>query len=599
MIIAKYKLNNYKINEGIIMSYRINFINRIVYAVVFIWTSLVSIDVLLTGYENYTYADTLAENEALVSVKKDLAYRTWVSSHGGVYVPITKRTPPNPYLSHIKNRDVNTSANQQLTLMNPAYTLSQMMKDYSELYGSKGHITSLKLINPKNKPDSWEKKALKTIDITKKPVFSKAMIDNEEYFRYLSPLVTKEACLKCHAFQGYKVGEIRGGVSVAIPLKNFYQEAFSQTLRGSIIMLFIYLLGLGVIFYGRKKAKEVLDNKIKDYEQHIFSLVKVIEKRDSYTAGHTQRVAKYSVLIAEQMGYDAEKVDDLYRACMLHDIGKISTPDSILLKPGKLTPLEYDIIKEHVTVSYELLSEVDIYGDIAEIVRHHHEHYDGSGYPQGLKGDQIPIMSQIMTVADAFDAMTTNRVYKARKDVDIALEELEFLSGKQFNSKIIKASSIALRGIKVEPSITQRAQTKIEKERFSYFYRDLVTGVYNKDYLEFILAYNHEDEFDVKCVYCIYLHNFSQYNKIHSWEEGDKLLKIFAKKLDSISPTDFVFRIYGDDFVILNKEHYEFQEYYKTELENILVGSGITLTYKHVDIKKNEIHSIEDLEKLL
>ena len=105
--------------------------------------------------------------------------------------------------------------------MNPAYTLSQMMKDYSELYGTKGHITSRILMNPKNKPDAWEEKTLEDAEITGKSSFTMAYIDGKEYFRYLRPLVTQESCLKCHAFQGYKVGEIRGGVSVSIPMKAY------------------------------------------------------------------------------------------------------------------------------------------------------------------------------------------------------------------------------------------------------------------------------------------------------------------------------------------------------------------------------------------
>jgi len=479
------------------MGYKVRFINRVVLIVMLIWSLLMLVAAIISISDNYRYADKLAKNEALVSVKKDLAYRSWVASHGGVYVPITEKTPPNPYLAHIPNRDVTTSANQKLTLMNPAYTLSQMMKDYTQLYGTKGHITSRILMNPKNKPDAWEEKVLEDSEITGKSSSTKAFIDGEEYFRYLRPLVTQQSCLKCHAFQGYKVGDIRGGVSVSIPMKEFYAEAFAHSIRNSIIIFLIYMLGLGVIVYGKRKAKEILETKIKDYEQHIFSLVNIIEKRDSYTAGHTQRVAKYSVMIAKEMGFNKEKVDDLYRACMLHDIGKISTPDSILLKPGKLTALEYDIIKEHVVVSYELLCNVDIYKDIAEIVRHHHEHYDGSGYPQGLKGDEIPILSQIMTVADAFDAMTTNRIYKTRKNVETALVELSALGSKQFHSEVVKAAVVALEDIEIEIDITQRPKSKIEKERFSYFYKDQITGVYNKDYLEFVLAYNNAEEFNI------------------------------------------------------------------------------------------------------
>ena len=428
--------------------------------------------IMVKVFSNYSYASSLAEHEAIVSVKKDLAYRSWVASHGGVYVPITQRTPPNPYLSHIKDRDVNTTTGQRLTLMNPAYTLSQMMGDYTELYGTKGHITSKILMNPKNKPDAWEEKALETAEIMGNSPSKKEFINGKEYFRHLKPLIVQESCLKCHAFQGYKVGDIRGGVSVSIPMEQFNEQAFRNSLTDTIIIFFIYLLGLTAILYGRRKAKEILELKIKNYEQHIFSLVNIIEKRDSYTAGHTQRVAKYSVMIAKEMGFSSEKIDDLYRACMLHDIGKISTPDSILLKPGKLTQLEYEIIKEHVVISYELLADVDIYKDIAEIVRHHHEHYDGSGYPQGLKGDEIPIMSQIMTVADAFDAMTTNRVYKTRKSVESALKELVELASKQFHSEVVKAAIIVLKDIEIEINITQRPKNKVEKERFSYFYKD-------------------------------------------------------------------------------------------------------------------------------
>lgn len=565
---------------------------------IFIWSFIIVVAFVNTLQEHYSYADTLAKNEAIVSVKKDLAYRSWVSSHGGVYVPITQRTPANPYLSHIKNRDINTTDNQELTLMNPAYTLSQMMQDYSKLYGTKGHITSRVLTNPKNKPDSWEEKALESAEITREAVYTKTRVDGEEYLRYLNPLVTKESCLKCHAFQGYKVGDIRGGVSVSIPLKRYYSEALSHALLDATVIGIIYILGLAVILYGRKKSKELLESKIKDYEQHIFSLVNIIEKRDSYTAGHTQRVARYAKLIAEEMGFNQETVDDLYRACMLHDIGKISTPDSILLKPGKLTDIEYEIIKEHVVVSYELLMKVDIYKDIAEIVRHHHERYDGSGYPQGLKGDEIPILSQIMTVADAFDAMTTNRIYKPRKSVEEAIRELNSLASKQFNAEIVKAATSKLEYIEVETDITQQPQTKIEKERFAYFYKDNETGLYNKDYLDFVLSYNHANEFNIKCVHLIYLHNFMQYNKKHGFTQGDMLLKEFARVLASLNESDYVFRIYGNDFVLLNVEHYKLNGYI-AKLENILADSGIVMEHKHYNIDEEKIHCMTDLEKLI
>jgi putative nucleotidyltransferase with HDIG domain len=574
------------------------FINKIVLYVSLFW----SVFLLTVGsflvFSEYMDAKNIAKEEAVVSVQKDLAYRSWAASHGGVYVPITKRTPPNPYLSHIKNRDVNTTANQQLTLMNPAYILTQMMKDYANLYGTKGHITSKILLNPKNKPDSWERQALDTIEITRKPVMSMTKINNKDYLRYLNPLVIKQPCLKCHAFQGYKLGDIRGGVSVSIPMDRHYKLAYDNSVLISLTLLLIWLIGLGAIYYGRKFVLKELDKKIKDYEQHIYSLVSMIEKRDSYTAGHTQRVANYSVLIAKEMGYVDEDIDNLYRACMLHDIGKVSTPDSILLKPGKLSKLEFNIIKEHVSTSYEILKGVDIYKDIAEIVRHHHETYDGHGYPNGLKGDEIPMLSQIMTLADSFDAMTTNRIYKARKTVQTAIAELKALSSKQFNPIIVDAAVIALKDVKIDTSISQQPQSKLEKERFVYFYNDSITGVYNREYLDYILSYNHDREFNFSCVYVVYIHNFTKYNKQHGWSNGDIMLRKFAKGLENISNEDMVFRLYGDDFIILSQKHFDIKNHL-FRLEDIIKGSCLSFSYSHFDIKRDTINSIEDLEKLI
>jgi len=580
------------------MGSRAKVINKIVFFIALLWSLLLLIFVSVFIAKNYRYADDLALHEAIVSTKKDLAYRSWVASHGGVYVPVTERTPPNPYLSHIAKRDIETTTGDKLTLMNPAYTLSQMMHDYTKLYGTKGHITSKILLNPKNKPDSWEEKALDTIEITREPSYEKAMIDGEEYYRYLKPLVTQKACLKCHAFQGYKVGDIRGGVSVSIPMKPFYAEAYKQSLLNVAVFFLLWVLGLVAIFYGRQKAREALEDKIKDYEQHIYSLVTMIEKRDRYTAGHTQRVANYSILIAEYMGYNEEKIDELYRACMLHDIGKISTPDSILLKPGKLSALEYSIIQEHVVTSYEILKDIDIYRDIAQIVRHHHEHYDGSGYPQGLKGDEIPMLSHIMAVADAFDAMTTDRIYKGRKSVDVALDEIKSLGGAQFHSEVAEAAFNALRGVEIDTRASQRPETKLEKERFVYFYKDQTTGAFNQEYLESVLSYNHQDKHQYSCINVVYLRHFTQFNQRFGWSKGDEMLHAFASELQKLYPASLVFRLYGDDFLILHKKHHEFSEHLEA-LEKFLEGSGIEIFYKHIDMQAQKLNEFKDLEVIL
>ena len=581
------------------MSIQRRFIDKIFLYVLLAWTLIVgSVGAFLT-YREYLDALEIAKHEAVVNVRKDLAYRTWVSSHGGVYVPISEKTPPNPYLSHVKNRDVNTTVNQHLTLMNPAYTLRQTMKDYEKMFGVKGHITSKVLLNPINIPDGWEKKALDTVEKTREATAEVVTEEGKKYLRYLNPLITKSSCLKCHAAQGFKLGDLRGGVSVSIPMKGLYEDAFYNSIQIASALSIIWLIGALALLYGRKILLRELERKIRNYEQNIFSMVSIIEKRDRYTAGHTQRVAEYSMLIAKEMGYSQKDIDELYRACMLHDIGKISTPDVILLKPGKLSKIEQEIIKEHVVTSYDILKQIDLYKEIAEIVRYHHERYDGEGYPYKLKGDQIPISSQIMTIADAFDAMTTNRIYKARKSVKTALKELEELSGKQFNPEIVKKALVALKDVKIDLNINQRPQTKIEKERFVYFYNDPVTGLYNREYLEYVLAYNHINEFNLRCVHNISLKGFSKYNKKHGWSEGDEILKSIASVLKNITDEDScVFRIFGDNFTVLNQEHFDIEPHLQ-KIDAILEGQEIGYTHKHFDMQEEDISGIRDFEKVI
>lgn len=545
-------------------------------------------------YKQYLFAYEITLNEAKVSVKKDLAYRSWVASHGGVYVPVTKRTQPSPYLSHIKRRDITTLDGQNLTLMNPAYTLSQMMQDYSHLYGIKAKITSRNLLNPKNKPDEWEAKALLTIEQIHKPFFESAKVDGKSYLRYLNPLITKKECLKCHAHQGYKIGDILGAVSVSVPLDGHLKKAFEYSKTIALTFCLIWLIGLIFIYYSYKKIKYVIEVKVIQYEQSVYSLVDMIEKRDSYTAGHSKRVAQYCVLIAKEMGLSEDKIDLIFRAGMLHDIGKISTPDLVLLKPGKLNDLEYSLIQEHVKTSYEILNQVDVFKEISKIVRHHHERYDGLGYPQGLSGEQIPILSYIMELCDAFDAMTTNRIYKSKKVIDDALKEIESLSGTQFHPKVVKAALKVLRDVLIDIDITQRPQTLMEKERFAFFYNDQLTGVYNRDYLEYILTHKENTESRYNCAYSIYLYNFSEYNKKYGWEKGNKLLKEFASELTQKFNNGVVFRIFGDDFLLFHYEHNsEFENTQFKSLEN----TGVSFTFKHIDLHDKDL-DINRLELL-
>lgn len=419
---------------------------------------------LLIGIINhiYTYAEYIATQSAKTSVDKDLAYRSWVASHGGVYVPVTKKTPPSPYLSNIPDRDLKFEG-REFTLMNPAYTLSQMMKDYSDLYGVKTHITSKYLLNPKNKPDNWETRALNKVEITRERFVELSKIKNETYLRLMSPLVTDKSCLKCHAFQGYKIGDIRGGVSVAVPMQSYYDEAFIHSIFASIIFILIWILGFYVLRMFEKKIANFIEDQEALYEEYIYGLVNIIEKRDTYTAGHSTRVARYAKAIAEEMDFSEDDCKKVYKAGMLHDIGKVAIPDNVFLKQSKLSQNEYELIQEHVTISYDMLKNISIFDDIKEIIGEHHEHYDGSGYPRGLDGEDTQILSQILSLADTFDAMTTDRIYKGRKSVQEAIVEITKYSGKQFHPDIVKASIPYLKAVIVDSEMHHKPDSLLEE----------------------------------------------------------------------------------------------------------------------------------------
>lgn len=185
----------------------------------------------------------------------------------------------------------------------------------------------------------------------------------------------------------------------------------------------------------RKRRNDILDftNSIID----SFSVC--IDGKDSYTNGHSLRVAKYTKMLALKLGEDEETAARYYNIALLHDIGKIGIPDEILNKPGKLTESEYETVKEHAYRGYEILKKVKKQTFLAEGARHHHERFDGTGYPENLKGDKIPWVARIISVADAFDAMSSTRPYRKRLPMEKIVEEIKKCSGSQFDPVVAKA----------------------------------------------------------------------------------------------------------------------------------------------------------------
>ena len=174
--------------------------------------------------------------------------------------------------------------------------------------------------------------------------------------------------------------------------------------------------------------------------QTVSTVAHALDARDGYTQGHSMRVSTYAATIARELGLPEEEVENIRNVALLHDIGKIGVPDSILNKPARLTDAEFALMKEHPSVGGEILKDIDTIPGIEIGTRYHHERYGGGGYPSGLKGDGIPYIARIIAVADAFDAMTSNRVYRKHLSDDQVISELERCSGTQFDPKIAEVA---------------------------------------------------------------------------------------------------------------------------------------------------------------
>ncbi|MEW6726632.1 MAG: HD-GYP domain-containing protein, partial [Bacillota bacterium] len=178
---------------------------------------------------------------------------------------------------------------------------------------------------------------------------------------------------------------------------------------------------------------------INQARETIELLSDTIDERDRYTASHSKRVAEYARMIAEEMGLRTRDIEEIYMAGRVHDLGKIAIPDAILLKSGRLTDEEFAVVKAHPKTSFFLLSRIKMYEQAARLALHHHERMDGKGYPTGLKGESIPLGSRILVVADAYDAMTTDRPYRQALSQEQALCELERHKGTQFDPEVVEA----------------------------------------------------------------------------------------------------------------------------------------------------------------
>ena len=238
--------------------------NRYVFLLAAVWTLAVGTSFVW----NYSQVLKTAQNSAKISARtqfmKDLIYRRWNAQHGGVYAPISESSPPNPYLTEVEERDIQTPSGRNLTLINPAYMTRQVHELGFVTESIRAHITSLNPIRPANAPDAWEKRALESFEKGEVEFASVETIDGKSHLRLMKPLVTEEGCLKCHSAQGYKQGDVRGGISVSTPMEPYAAIARNNIFNMGLWHCIFWGLGIAGIGFGSRTIKQKQNNLVEN-----------------------------------------------------------------------------------------------------------------------------------------------------------------------------------------------------------------------------------------------------------------------------------------------------------------------------------------------
>lgn len=298
--------------------------------------------------------------------------------------------------------------------------------------------------------------------------------------------------------------------------------------------------------------------------QSITAFANVVDSKDDYTKGHSMRVAEYAVGTARELGWSEEEVKKLHYAAILHDIGRVGIPESVLNKKQTLTESEFELIKDHVYAGSEILRDISVVKDLASGAKYHHERYDGRGYPEGLEGKNIPVIARLISVADAFDAMKNPRPYRKALTRDEIKLELENGNGTQFDPELLDAffrvwdnggfdhveEDIKLEEESDSSLLLTRIMEKQNENIREKTEKDWLTNLYNRRYAELTIT----DK--LKSVdgtfFLMDIDNFKQINDIFGHMTGDTVLKILADVItEVISPeSDIAFRLGGDEYGI-------------------------------------------------
>lgn len=313
----------------------------------------------------------------------------------------------------------------------------------------------------------------------------------------------------------------------------------------------------------RKDLQRKLDEKTREMErvtiQAIMTVANTVDAKDDYTKGHSMRVAVYAQMMAQKLGWSEEEAHNLYYVAMLHDVGKIGVPDAVLNKPFGLTELEFRLIKEHTIMGGEILKDFKMFPNVSVGAKYHHERYDGKGYPEGLKGEEIPLVARIIGLVDSYDAMTSNRVYRRRLNDDAVMEELERGKGTQWDPDLADVFLELIRDGALEQ------QWMLEDEMASPIFDSerilgAVMGSENildapTDYLTGVLTRRRgiaEIESRLRkaggCLMVIGIDYFKKLNQVHGHLTGDCVLKMVADILCEVYGDNLICRMDGTEF---------------------------------------------------
>lgn len=332
-----------------------------------------------------------------------------------------------------------------------------------------------------------------------------------------------------------------------------------------------------------------LDDKTKELKkmtvQTITTIANTIDAKDEYTKGHSYRVAQYSQMLARELGMSDEDVENVHAVALLHDIGKIGVPDSILNKPRRLTDEEYAIMKKHPSIGAEILKDINILDGLDIGAKYHHERFDGRGYPDGLKGNDIPYIAKIIGIADAYDAMSSNRVYRKRFSDEKILEEIEKCKGTQFDPDVADAFIRLLREKRLNnlsPDVVEekkKADASSEVMSIDDWQDTLEEKNNEKSLLERLGQPKNMEAIIVQelktgdgCFFLIDLDNIGMVNEKYGFHRGDYYLSIIAQTLIDYKEKLYVSRIDGDEFLcyLPNVESIMDAEVYVMDLMNTL-----------------------------